>query len=184
MFNINWASVAVSLIIYFLRFAGLIDWFKAAIKPSVDFWQQIQDYRIIVMFKLHHNGQVIYVEHLLNSLFNDDLPAYTEYIPTGIYIGPGSIDYNPSFIFKKDIEINSDPKYVFTKLETQTAPVIVLYTKEELENLTYDFTINVPSSLGSVGEHPIYNTYGQKIKAWSNLYVQAGKRFKILNYIP
>lgn len=181
MFNISWPQVAISLIIWFLRKISLNDWFKAAIKPSILFWETILEYRLTTIFKLQHSGQVIYLEHLLNAIYNNDLPAYTDNIPTGIYIGLGSIEYNPAFLFRIT-EVNEDKHWLFRKSETPTAPRIILYRKSELENLQYDFTINIPTALGDVGTHPDYSNFGLQIKAWVQLYAQAGKRFKIVNF--
>jgi hypothetical protein len=119
---------------------------------------------------------------MLNAIFNEGLPAFTDGDPTGIYIGPGSINTDSLFVFTKSEEEDED-KWIFEKSETPpigTLPVWI-YTKEELANLDYDFSIMVPISVGNVSTNSILRN---QITAWVNKYCQSGKSFTILNYTP
>jgi hypothetical protein len=122
------------------------------------------------------------MEHMLNAKFNQGAPAYTLGAPTGIWIGNGSITFNPPYAFTKP-EGLTDERFVYAKSETPVEPtdVIWLYTREELELLNYDFTVNVPDALGDVNTNTeLYFA----IRAWVMYYRQAGKTFIIQNYTP
>jgi hypothetical protein len=138
------------------------------------------EYRRVSLFRLRYRVRVIYIEHMLNSLFNGGLPAYTAGVPTGIWIGPGQVIYDPTFIYRKSENIPID-KWVFKKSETVPPGVktIRLYRRSEIQNLDWDYTINVPFSVGDVTtDIELFN----QIKAWAMTKRPAGKTFKIINY--
>jgi uncharacterized protein (DUF1919 family) len=181
MFNIDWSQFVTSLLPGWLRKTRFIDYLNAALKPFIMLFLIVKNYRIAVLFKLRYTSQVIYLEHMLNAVFNEGLPAFTSGSPTGIWLGPGSIDDISQFVFRKS-ETETEDKWLYRKSETPPDSNFVwLYTKEEIANLQYDYTVNVPISLGDVTSNQIlYN----QIASWVNIYNQAGKRFKITNYTP
>jgi hypothetical protein len=181
MYNIDWHQLSEASLPGFLRKTKFKDYLKACLKPFIYVYNIFIATRKKILFELRHTGQVIYLEHMLNAVFNYGLPAYTSGTPTGIYLGPGSVELDSQFIFTK-IEIETEDKWVYEKTETPPDDHFVwIYTKEELNNLDYDFSIYVPIAIGDVTTNQtLYN----QIASWVNKYRQAGKRFKILNYTP
>lgn len=185
MFNLNFYQLVVSWMPWFLRKPKFIDYLKSLISPLVYLYQTFYNYRNLTKFKLIHNGQVIYLEHCLNAVFNQNLPAYTDSIATGIFIGPGQTTEDRPYIFSK-LETSTEENRVWDKTETEasavTYPPIILYRREEFALANYDFTINVPNSVGDVGEFPNYTQLGLLIQSWANIYLQAGVTYRIINY--
>lgn len=179
--NINWAALQKASIPGFLRAERTLDFLKAAVRPFTHLAAITTAFRNRILFRLRYNAQVIYLEHMLNAVFNSSLPAYTSGVPTGIYIGPGANDAEPFFVYRKG-EIETEDKWLYNKTETPVDDKFVwLYRNQEFSSLNYDFSIMVPIAVGNVSTNPIlYN----QIAAWVNLYNQAGKRFKIFNYTP
>lgn len=183
MFNVDWQQVAAALVPWFLRRSRLVAWLSVAIKPSGYLWLVFLEDRRWMLFRVRYSGQVIYLEHMLNKLFNSGRPAYTDDTPTGIWIGPGQLVDDGNYIYTQaEAGEESDENRVYDSSEVVDEPndEIWLYEQWELENLSYDFTVNVPLAVGDVSANK--RLYDQ-IFSWTRNYCQAGKRFKIQNYI-
>ena len=179
---VSWISIIIQALPRHHRKVRFIKYLRATYKPINYLYNEFFSYREESIFKLRYTGQVVYLEHMLNAKFNQGAPAYTSGAPTGIWIGSGSIDFDPPYLFKKEENL-TDNRYLYDKTETpvEDSDLIWLYTKEELESLNYDFTVNVPDALGDV------NTTTElyfAVRAWVNYYRQAGKSFIIQNYTP
>lgn len=182
MYNMDFDQLSEATLPFWNRKTRFKDFLKACIKPLKSLYLSFRGYAYNVLFELTYNGQVIYLEHMLNAVFNGGAPAYVSGAPSGIYIGPGSINEDSLYVFTKE-ETEDEDKWIFAKSETPpsgTTPVWI-YTKEELELLDYDFSVMVPFSVGNVTTNTILHN---QIAARVRLYLQAGKRFKILNYTP
>lgn len=178
--NVSWIAHIYHALPQFMRKQRFLRFLKSGYAPLIWLYNQFLNYRNEQIFKLRYSGQVIYMEHMLNARFNNGAPAYVNGNPNGIYIGAGAITFNPPFIYQKQEAITED-LWLYNKSETPDHPddVIWLYTKEELNNLNYDFTVNVPFSVGDISiNHELLNA----IRAWVNFYRQAGKSFIIINY--
>ena len=180
--NVSWIGIIHHALPQFMRKQKLIRFLKSAYSGLIWLYDKFILFRAEVLFRLRYTGQVIYLEHMLNAKFNQGAPAYTDGLPTGIWIGPGSITFNPPYVFTKP-EALTDNRFVYDKSETPVEPsdVIWLYTREELELLNFDFTVNVPDALGDVNTN---TELFYAIRAWVNYYKQAGKTFIIQNYTP
>ncbi len=60
---------------------------KVLLQPLKKLYEKFMSERAATLYKLQHASQVIYLEKVLNEQFNNGLPAYTNGVPTGIYIG-------------------------------------------------------------------------------------------------
>lgn len=185
MFNIDYNQLALSWIQWFLRKPRTSAWIKVFFKPLVWLYLIFRAFRKRILFKLNHNGQVIYLEHLLNAVFNQGLPAYTDGIATGIYIGDGQVFDNRPYIYSKS-ENSAEENRIMSKTESAPSsvdyPPIILYSKTELSAMNWDFSINVPIAIGEVGAFPNYTQLGQLIQSWATIYLPAGSTFRIFNY--
>lgn len=141
----------------FLRGANILAFLYSAIKPLVDiqtaFYQFYQDKK----YELTFNGQVIYLEHLLNDKFDNTLRR--------IYIGDASQTPNV-FVFNKSE--GNEPVYLFNNSEYQSETY--LFNASE-ETPGVDFFVFVPIGLS-------YNL-NLMIK-YLNKFKTAGKRYQII----
>jgi hypothetical protein len=178
--NVSWIGIIYYALPNFLRKEKFIRYMRSAFTPLMWLYVRFLEKRNLEVFKMRYTGQVISLEHMLNARFNNGLPAYTNGAPTGIFIGAGAITFNPPFIYKKSEGITED-LWLYNKTETVSDPndIIWLYTKQELNNLNYDFTVNVPFSVGDV---TINQELFFAIRAWVNFYRQAGQNYIIINY--
>jgi len=129
------------------------------IYPVIEIYDRFLIFRETILFKARYNSQIMYIEHLLNSYFNEG--------GTDIYIQDGVII--DEFHLFKTVEPN-DPIYIYKVSEGGTD--LYLYNDVEYDSVL-DFTVNVPSSI-------VYDT--NLMKAWINRYKMAGKKYQIVNY--
>jgi hypothetical protein len=185
MFNVDFIQLANSWLPWFIRKPKMKAWIIVLLKPLIWLYLIFYAVRKRILFKLYHNGQVIYIEHLLNAVFNNNAPAYIDGIPNGIYIGDGQIFENRPYIYAKS-ENSEEENRVMAKSESEPDiteyPPIILYTKSEFSLMNWDFSINVPIAIGDVGTFPNYTQLGQLIQAWANIYLPAGSTYRINNY--
>ncbi|CAN5437591.1 hypothetical protein BH09BAC1_BH09BAC1_05080 [soil metagenome] len=176
MFNLDFVLLSKWMLPARRRKAKLIAWLTAGMKAVAELYFAFLLFRAATLYKLSFTGQIIYLEKLLNDQFNNGYPAYTNGLPTGIYISDPSTFIFPTYLWHK---IEQRPKlYLYHKSEGK--PPAYLYHRAEL-NSQYDFIVNVPFQLGNVVTDLVLLA---RIKAWINIYRIAGNRYKIVNYIP
>jgi hypothetical protein len=113
-------------------------------------------------------------------VFNGGLPAFTDGVPTGIYLDEGEIDDVSTYVFDEAEDVE-ELHWVFDDSESfpEEDEFIWVFDQIELDNLEYDYSVFVPFSVGDVlSSTVLYN----RIAAWLMIYNPAGKRFKIFNY--
>lgn len=156
-----------------------IGFLKTLFKPLKTLYTNFVNYRNGNLYKLRYSLQVIYLEHLLNDQFNNGLPAYTNGIPTGIYIGKPLGNRRAPVLRNK---VEQRPAIIlWSKTDPSFNPVvhkkIVLRKKEEyLSNLK--FIVYVPFSVFDV------TTATQeviKMRGWINFYNDISN-YSIVNY--
>lgn len=189
-FSVNFFQAAISLIPYFLRKlgndlkweteAGLIwvtstfeawgtsgngrhlDWVSTLVSPVSWLNQRLVETTIDVYYRLNLTGQVIYLEHYLNDLFDAD--------DRGIYITDDSLVF-PPFLYRN---VDTIPVGEELVLYPDSDPII-LYNHFDY----YDqgsFVVNVPGTL------PLNPILENRIRAAVNLYKQAGVKYTVVNY--
>jgi hypothetical protein len=128
----------------------------------------LTEYREEVLDKVSFNGQVIYLEKILNDRFNPDMIS-------PIYI----IDVaNVEFVYISNKAEGYDPVYLSNKAESLT-PLYVSNKSEIYGSL--DFIIMVPSAIYT--NLQLNNNNGiSNMTALVNYYKIAGKRFTIQSY--
>ena len=143
------------------RFLALI---KSYLKPLYELSVIFTEYKEKTLDVVSHNGQIIYLEHRLNQLYNNGDPgiviadtANVEYV----YLSNKSEGYDPVYIFNKGEAY--DPVFIGNKAEYGAA---------------FDFIVQVPAPL--YADLLLNDEQGlNNMKSVINMYKLAGKRYKI-----
>lgn len=136
-----------------------LDWLRSLMAPLQSLNAQFVAYTEDVRYRLNLTGQVIYLEHYLNDLYDN--------VERRIYITDGDAIL-PVFVYNKS-ELQ-EPVKIYNKSELQEP--IYLTNKEEYDG-NVDFIINIPYDTTTT---PILL---DKIKASTNIYKPAGRRYRI-----
>jgi len=132
-----------------------IDWINAILTPIKQLNNAVVSYANQVYYRLSITGQVIYLEHYLNDLYDK--------VERRIYISEDQI-LLPPFLFNK--EDDEDPWYI----EGDD------YLYNQADYTGNSFIINVPNAL------PLTQTLTNQISKSTNQYKQAGVSYTIVNY--
>lgn len=138
-----------------------IDWISAILMPLKQFNNSIATYADMVYYRLSITGQVIYLEHYLNDLYDPDLRR--------IFISEDNLLLPPFLYNKAD---NVDTWYLYNKVDGEDP----LYLYNYVDYLGSSFIINVPNAL------PLTLTLRNRISKSTNQYKQAGVFYTIVNY--
>ena len=197
MYNINW-----SLLIARNTYIGWITsirmaWLNVIIKPVKDLYDAFILYRATALYKLNFNGQIIYLEHILNDVFDN--------ANRGIYID-NTADLNRVYLFNSSELVT--PVYVYNNYDAAIPYVVgefsvydnkvwvcsnnttgntpgvsssywnfdsdVLFLENESEyQSNYDFIVMVPAAV-------VFDI--NAMKSLVNYYRCAGKRFTIQTF--
>lgn len=195
--NLNWLKIIKENLPFFLQTTRRIDWIKALISPFNQIYQEFLIQYQVYSYKIRFNGQVMYLEKILNDKFS---PTYG-----GIYIADGITLY-PTYLYRK-IEIQP-PLYLHRKWKQSISYVVgnfvvhqnkiykclvnnihvqpslnpiqwqykrdITFIRRRIEfNIQYDFIVRIPASL-------TYNVVS--LRAIVDFYRLAGKRYKIETY--
>lgn len=130
---------------------------KMLATPMNRLFNQFEAYFLEKEYELAFNGQVIYLEHLLNDRFDD--------IQRGIYL-TDAVGFDEEIHLFNQIEQNEDT-ILFNESENET--LIHLFNQNEVDGWP-DFIVNVPSSV----------TFDEIVmRALINKYKIAGKNYII-----
>ena len=124
----------------------MIAWIKVFVSPIELLYNSKQIFRNSIRYKLQHNGQVIYLEKVLNEYYGIAGYDHQDHQATkSIYIGVGE-NLFPTYLFK---EIENNPVHIYTQAEIDADPSLAtyLYTQSEIDFAHADFTVLVPVSL-------------------------------------
>jgi hypothetical protein len=152
---------------------------KMLLHPFKRLYSQFMAYKNEINYKLKFSAQVIYLEHLLNEQFNNGLPAYTNGVPTGIYISK-PLSYQKPPVLRNKIE--QRPRLVIWKksdpsFNPNLHSKLVLRMKSEYQS-QIKFIINVPIACFDVNND---TNKLIKLKAWVNFYNDIAN-YSIVNY--
>lgn len=138
------------------------EWVKTLVSP-ISFLNGIfVEYATEVYYRLSITGQVVYLEHYLNDLFDSD--------NRGIYITDDNLIF-PPFLFRTGDDIPVGEELI---LYPDSDP-ITLYNQDDFFTQG-SFIVNVPSSL------PLNTEFENRIRRAVNQYKQAGVQYTIVNY--
>lgn len=135
-----------------------LKWLACLMKPLDQLNLTFRGWVGDVRYQMYLNGQVQYLEHYLNDLYDNSLRR--------IYIDDGDAGV-PFFVYNK--ADGTQNEYVYNKSELETAPV--LYNKSDYAGQV-DFIVVIPWANIPSADETI-------MKAQVNKYKLAGKRFSI-----
>lgn len=149
--------MALLLTPIFWRFAVFIDWIYTFIEPISKLHFDFLKFREKQVYKVVHNGQVIVLEKVLNDAFDEANRR----------------------IFISELPV-FDPLYLYTTAENKPVNIGVqyLYPRQAPEVIDVDFILNFPLALKPNNSIALIN-FENRIKALTNYYKLASKRFKI-----
>jgi len=131
-----------------------IDWINTILTPIKQLNNAVASYATQVYYRLSITGQVIYLEHYLNDLYDP--------VDRRIFISEDQL-LLPPFLF--NIDDNETPWF----LEGD-------FLYNQVDYLGNSFIINVPNAL------PLNQTLTNQISKSTNRYRQAGVSYTIVNY--
>jgi len=169
MFNFKLSNISILNIPISLRQNKNIAWIKVWSSGFKRLEGIFINYRSKTLFYLAHNGQVIYLEHILNNRFNPDQnSADPDYEGNGIYIEDG-LSNSETYIF--NTSENGANTFLHNSSEGQFDEVY-LYNSIEMQPLV-GFIIWVPDTF-VIDEN--------ELKALVNGLKLAGKLYTIKYY--
>jgi hypothetical protein len=189
-FSLDFFAASISLIPYFLRQLGsdlkweteqgLIwvtatfeawgsagtgrhtDFVSTLVSPISFLNQRFVDLSTELYYRLNLTGQVIYIEHYLNDLFDADLRR--------IYLSDDSLLF-PPFLYNKNDIIPAGEELV---LYPNSNPIILYNQSDYFDQPS--FVVNVPSAI------PVTPYLENRVRAAVNYYKQAGAKYSVINF--
>jgi hypothetical protein len=162
-FFLNFKEAFKYLIPAQIRGVKNVDWIGALLAPIQSLNVLFNEYVLGTRYDLSFNGQVVYLEHVLNDMFDD--------VSRRIYIDDpsGQQVYTP-YVFNR---VEQQPPLIVTN-KSEALPTPFLYNTPELVVST-DFVVNVPTSV-------LNATVQNQMKALINKYRIAGKRYTFATF--
>ncbi len=157
MFNIDINTIIRQILPPFKRSQSILEYLRAAVHPLIELHQNFLEQRQKTLEYLAYNSQVIYLERLLNQVFNNG--------NTGIYISD-AVQFDYWFLYNN---AEQHPQYLYNTSENQP---VFLYNEQEFDT-NYDFIVWVPTAV-------TFNI--NRMRALINRYKLAGKRYDIQTY--
>ncbi len=162
IYNIDFRSLANLLTPPFLRKKTFIDWLSCLLHPLSFVNYNLNIFRKESIYKVTHNGQVVYLQKVLNDKYDNELRR--------IRIQDSFI-YDPTWVYP---EIRELPVYVYD----ENNPVYI-YDESAFDTAETDFVAIFPNEIKPVNEIDL-NILEIQIKSLINYYKLAGKRYLIL----
>lgn len=162
--GLNFRQVFKYLVPSLIRGERFEAWIGALLQPVQTLNEGFVSDAESIRYFLRFTGQVVYLEHLLNDLFDNNLRR--------IYIDdPSDIQIITPYVFNK-VE-QQPPIFIYNKVEGEDA--VFIYTKAELGLGTDDFIVHVPTG--------IFNpTIETQMSFYIDKYRIAGKRYSFQTF--
>lgn len=132
-------------------------WLYSLVYPLESLYNSFLSFRVEMIKKVSFSGQVVYLEHVLNDIFD----------PTGrgIYISDGSPLAN---VYVYRVAESIDSIYVYNEAESDPSEDY-LYNHDAV--IRFDFIVNVPAYVA-------FDT--NYLKGWIECYKQVGKTYDVV----
>lgn len=161
-YAIQFVIYTLGLLPHFLRGDRVRSWVQALLKPLQEFNDDFAIYVNDTFYLVSFTGQVVYMEHILNDLYDQPLRR--------IYIQNGSLLGLPTYIY--NVPEQRQP-YIYNVPETNPNQVYLRNVSEY--QTSNDFIVFVPSSI-------LTPALEIQIKGIVNRYKIAGKRYSIQSF--
>jgi hypothetical protein len=159
MYSLDIYDIITSILPRFLRKTRQIAWHLALLKPLEKLNWKLDLSISNIRYRLNLNGQIIYLEHYLNDLYDP--------LNRGIYISDGAPIFEPTLFNKDEKALN-----IQVRNKSEPQQTVYLFNRSEY-NTQYDFIVNVPNQIN------LTTQLSNQIKASVNRYRIAGTRFKV-----
>lgn len=162
--NLDFKKVFIDFVAVKIRREKMTAWVEALLSPLQSLHDQFVLWHTKIRYDLSFTGQQVYLEHLLNDVYDDNSRRIYIDDPSGTVIFS-------NFIFNK---IEAQPaKYIYNKSEAQ--PSSFVYNKSEASVSTDDFIVYVPSTIFT---NPVEIAMKQLI----DKYRAAGKKYSFQTF--
>ncbi|MCT4647556.1 MAG: hypothetical protein N4A74_21390 [Carboxylicivirga sp.] len=157
MFEIDFNKVVLWLVPRVMRTAFNVAWLKELVRPVVSLYNEFTNKRADDLYRLNHNGQVCYLEAVLNDAFDISLRR--------IYISDAGGEVVT--LINRDTDGNA----LIINRDSDVNPLII-HNDSAYFGGSYDFIVNIPYQFS---EADMY-----RLKALVDYYKLAGKRFDVV----
>lgn len=161
--NIDFRALATKLSPPKLRQLRLIDWLVSLLKPLEEVNFLFKNFRKQAIYKVVHNGQVVYLEKVLNDRYDNSLRR--------IYI-TDAFEFDPTYIYPEDEEL---PVYIYPENEDQPR---YIYPESVFGESNVDFIVFVPLDLQPSNPTTL-NNFLIQMRSLINFYKLASRRYSI-----
>jgi hypothetical protein len=161
IYDIDFRELANLLTPPMLRRRRHIDWIETLLKPLEQVNFSLKKYRKDAIYKVTHNGQVVYLEKVLNDSFDPELRR--------IKIDDFPI-YDPLWVYPE-----SDEKPVYIDAQK---PVYVYTAGSIFKTVDFDFRVLVPKDIKPASDYAL-SALTVQIRSLVNYYKLASKRYTI-----
>lgn len=164
IYNIDFRKLANMLTPPFLRKLTHIDWLETLFKPLEEVNFKFKIFRKESIYKVTHNGQVVYLQKVLNDAFDNEFRR--------IYI-VDSFAIEPLWVYP---EANQRDIYIGEVGDSET---VYVYDESIFDDSDVDFIVVMPIELMPATDYDL-NIVEIQIKSLVNYYKLASKRYKII----
>jgi len=151
---------------------NLYQFIISCIKPIKNLYTDFINYRVNSLFEINHNGQVISLEHFLNTKFGLPFPVNHS---QSIWIEDGN-DVNFAYLFQYGDEWENSGLNIYPVYCDDTPPMYIFQNDEPNEFTTVDFKVHYPNTLSTQNINYMISVI--------NKYKIAGFKYSIQSYTP
>lgn len=166
MYGLNVAQLVIKLIPVKIRGNNFMAWIGSLVQPVQSLNAALVSYVSGIRYDLLFTGQVIYLEHILNDVFD---AAGRE-----IYIDDPAVYVEENYIYNH-VE-DDDTLIIYNKVEAQ--PELYIFNAAEYNSLNVDFIVFVPDTV-------VFNAAVEvQMRAVIDRYRHVGRRYRFETYTP
>lgn len=165
IYKLNFRNLANFLTPPFLRKQRFIDWLDTLLKPLEEVNFRFNGFRRDSIYKVTHNGQVVYLQKVLRDQFDRELRR--------IQI-VDSISFDPVWVYP-----DADNLPVYITDDADPEPRFIYTGGAVFGDIGFDFVILMPAELKPASEEDL-NIFELQIKSLTNYYKLASKRYLIV----
>lgn len=149
----------------FLRKIRYVDFLEALLKPLEEINYSLKVARKDAIYKVTHNGQVVYLEAVLNDSYDQSLRR--------IYIDDFPI-FDPLYIYP---EADERPVYIYA--DSEENPVYLYPEGSGYQGAPFDFVVHVPVEYRPLNAFEL-ELFLTQMRGLINYYKLASKRYTIV----